>query len=171
MQAYALERVASALADTKRQAIQASLPERLDFLRRGYDYQDAELAAARSKLTEKARDGDARAKGELTKIKARQKSLAEQRQMALLAAERESDLITPGEITFFAHALVVPSSDPEDKQRHDKEIELVAMRLAIAYEEVARSRCAGCVFKRACSGSWAGGISGFRSLVTPSRRR
>ena len=133
--AYALEREARSLADAKRQALQAALPERLDFLRRGYDYQDAELAAARSKLTEKARDGDPRAKGELTRIKARQKALADQREMALRSAAREPELILPGEVAFLAHALVVPSSDPEDKQRHDKEIELVAMRVAIAHEE------------------------------------
>ncbi|MEW5869074.1 MAG: helicase-related protein [Chloroflexota bacterium] len=133
--AYALEREARTLADAKRQAMQAALPERLDFLRRGYDYQDAELAAARSKLTEKARDGDPRAKGELTRIKTRQKALADQREMALRSAAREPELILPGEVAFLAHALVVPSSDPEDKKRHDKEIELVAMRVAIAHEE------------------------------------
>jgi superfamily II DNA or RNA helicase/transcriptional regulator with XRE-family HTH domain len=139
--AYALERVTRGLAETKRQALQATLPERLDFLRRGYDYQDAELAATRSKLTEKARDGDtgdavaSQAKGELTKIKARQKTLADQREMALRTATREPELIIPGEITFLAHALVVPSSDPDDQKRRDKEVELIAMRVAIAYEE------------------------------------
>lgn len=133
--AYLLERVARSWAESKRQALQVTLPERLDFLRRGYDYQDAELAATRSKLTEKARDGDSRAKGELTKIKARQKVLAEQRELALRTANLEPGLIAPGEITFLAHALVVPSKDPEDRKRHDKEIELAAMRVAIAHEE------------------------------------
>ncbi len=133
--AYALERVARKLAETKRQALQITLPERLDFLRRGYDYQDAELAAARSKLTEKARDDDARAKGELTRIKARQKTLADQRDLALRTAAREPELIMPGEITFLVHALVLPSSDPEDQKRRDKEIEMIAMRVATAYEE------------------------------------
>jgi hypothetical protein len=42
----------------------------------------------------------------------------------------------PGEVTFLAHALVVPSSDPEDRKRHDAEIEAIAMRVAWAYEEV-----------------------------------
>jgi superfamily II DNA or RNA helicase len=133
--AYVLERVARNLAETKRQALQATLPERLDFLRRGYDYQDAELAAARSKLTEKARDGDIRAKGELTKIKTRQKTLADQRELALRTAAREPELIIPGEITCLAHALVLPSSDPEDMKHRDKEIEMIAMRVAIAHEE------------------------------------
>lgn len=134
-QAYALERVARSLAETKRQELQVTLPERLDFLRRGYDYQDAELAAVRTKLSEKAREGDPRAKVELTRIKARQKSLADQRDSALSTVQREPELISPGEITFLAHALVIPSIDPEDKQRHDQEIEKIAMRVAIAHEE------------------------------------
>jgi superfamily II DNA or RNA helicase/DNA-binding XRE family transcriptional regulator len=133
--AYALERVARNLANEKRQALKKTLPERLDFLRRGYDYQDAELAAARSKLTEKARDGDARSKGELTKVKARQKGWADQRELALRTARREPELIIPGEVAFLLHALVLPSSDPEDQKRRDKEIEMTAMRVAIAYEE------------------------------------
>lgn len=133
--AYALERVTRGLAEAKRQALQATLPERLDFLRRGYDYQDAELAAARSKMTEKARDGDPRAKGELTRIKVRQKALADQREMALRTATCEPELIIPGEITFLAHALVLPSRNPEDQKRRDKEIERIAMRVAITYEE------------------------------------
>ena len=41
----------------------------------------------------------------------------------------------PGEVTFLAHALVVPSTDPEDRQRHDKEVERIAMQVAWAYEE------------------------------------
>ena len=134
-EAYILERVARNLADAQRQSLLKSLPERLDFLRRGYDYQDAELAAARAKLTEKARDGDVHAKAELTRIKARQRSLADQRNLAMRTATREPEMIIPGEITFLAHALVLPSSDPEDQVRRDQEIEMIAMRLAIAYEE------------------------------------
>ena len=133
--AYLLDRTARSLVEMKRQALQVTLPERSDFLRRGYDYQGAELAAARSKLTEKARDGDPRAKGELTRIKARQKALGDQRELALRTAAREPELITPGEISFLAHALVLPSIDPEDKKRHDKEVEKIAMRVAIAHEE------------------------------------
>ena len=33
--------------------------------------------------------------------------------------EREPTLIVPGEITFLAHALAVPSSDTEDRVRYD----------------------------------------------------
>ena len=135
--AYALERVARPIAETQRQALLETLPERKVFLERGFAYQEAELAAARAKLTEKARVGDSHAKGELTKIKARQKALANQKALALRTAECEPELIVPGEITFLAHALVIPSRDPEEKQRHDKAVELVAMQMAMAFEEAA----------------------------------
>jgi len=48
---------------------------------------------------------------------------------------REPELIAPGAITFIAHALVVPSSDPEDIGKHDANVELVAMQVAQAFEE------------------------------------
>ena len=48
---------------------------------------------------------------------------------------REPELIIPGEITILAHALVVPSSDPEDQKRYDANIEALAMQVVQAYEE------------------------------------
>jgi hypothetical protein len=48
--------------------------------------------------------------------------------------------VTPGSVTFLAHALVVPSTDPEDRKRHDAEVERVAMDLARAFEEAAGAR-------------------------------
>lgn len=64
----AMERVVSPMVDRHRQALLEDLPGRLDFVARGYDYQDAELAAARASLYEKAQNGDVRAKAELTRI-------------------------------------------------------------------------------------------------------
>ncbi len=134
-QAYAIDVVAQGLADSKRNALAASLPERENFLRRGFDYQDAELAARRAKLTEKARTGDLRAKGELTQIKERQRNMAVQMESILSAMRREPELIAPGEVKFLAHAIVVPSSDPEELKRYDEEIEAMAVKIAWAFEE------------------------------------
>ncbi len=134
-EAYAAESIARRLAEVKRQELLASLPEREDFLRRGFDYQDAELAARRGKLTEKARAGDSRAKGELTEIKERQRNLAAQHEAILQSIRREPELIVPGEVTFLAHALVVPSSDPDDRKQYDEEVEALAVKVAWAYEE------------------------------------
>jgi superfamily II DNA or RNA helicase/DNA-binding XRE family transcriptional regulator len=134
--AYASESIARLLAEARWQQVLDTLPERETFLRRGYDYQDAELAALRARMMDKARTEDPRAKGELTRVKERQRRLAVQREEALAVLRREPELITPGEVTFLVHVLVVPSSDPEERKRHDAEVEAIAMRVAWAYEEV-----------------------------------
>ena len=36
-----------------------------------------------------------------------------------------------------AHALVLPTDDPEERQRYDAEVEAIAMRLARVHEEAA----------------------------------
>jgi superfamily II DNA or RNA helicase/DNA-binding XRE family transcriptional regulator len=132
--AFALAQVAGPMAEAIRSGQLASVPERLELLRRGYDMQEAELATARTKLTERARAGDSRAKAELTRIKEQQRALGARRDEALAVVQREPELIGPGEVTFIAHALVVPSSDPEEKERHDAAVEEVAMRMAREYE-------------------------------------
>jgi hypothetical protein len=111
------------------------LPTKRQAVLTGYDFLEAELASQRARFTEKARAGDARAKGELTEIRQRQLTLAERRATAVSVLEREPDLVGPGEVTFIAHALVAPSSDPEDRRRHDAAVEAVAVRVAVAYEE------------------------------------
>jgi superfamily II DNA or RNA helicase len=133
--AFAGESFARRLAEELRKELLVSLPERESFLRRGFDYQDAELAARRAKLTEKARSGDSRAKGELTEIKDRQRNLAANHESILQSMRQEPQLIVPGGITFLAHALVVPSSDAEDRKRYDEEVEALAVKVAWAYEE------------------------------------
>lgn len=132
---FAAGSIARRLAETKRQEALASLPEREDFLRRGFDYQDAELAMRRAKLSEKARAGNSGARIELAEVKERQRKLADQRDAALQLIRREPELIAPGEERFLAHALVVPSSDPEDRKQYDAEVEGLAVKVAWAYEE------------------------------------
>ena len=127
------------LAEQKRAPLLASLPEREDFVRRGFAYQDAELAATRTRLTERVRAGDQRAAQELEAVKRRQQGLAERRDYALRVLRREPELIGPGEIEFLAHALILPSRSAADRERHDKEIEIIAVRVATAYEESHRA--------------------------------
>ena len=110
---------------------------RLDFVSRGFEYQDSELAQARGKLREKAQAGDPRAKGELTRIKDRQKALAARREAALAVLHREPELIGADEVAFLAHALVVPTDDPEEQRRFDAEVEAIAVKVAWAFEEAA----------------------------------
>ena len=119
----------------QRDRMLATLPSRSEYLARGFDFQDAELAAIRSKLNEKARQGDAHAIAELNRIKERQRSLQLQRDEALDAMRREPELVKVGEVKLIARALVVPSSDPEDKRRQNDEIEAIGMQVSTAYEQ------------------------------------
>ena len=133
--AFLVERVAREMAIQRRQSLLSRLAERESFVRRGFDYQEAELAAGRAKQSEKARAGNSAAQKELARIKEQQKQLAQRRQQSLAVLRREPELITPRSVEFIAHALVVPSSDPVDREQYDKKTEEVAMALAWAYEE------------------------------------
>ncbi len=134
---FAASVVAAGMAAERRQALLATLAERLDFVSRGFDYQDAELATARSRLTDRARAGDSRARGDVTRIRDRQRTLADRKEAALAVLRREPELIVPGEVTFLAHALVVPTADSEDRRRHDAEVEARAVQVAWAFEAAA----------------------------------
>jgi hypothetical protein len=138
--AYLVERIAREMALERKRALDASVPEREGFVRRGFDYQETELAAARAKHSEKARSGKRKAMEALEEVKRQQRELAARRQNALAVLRREPELIAPGAMTFIAHALVVPSSDPADIEQHDANVEMVAMKVAQAYEEAAGAR-------------------------------
>jgi len=127
--------IAQTRADQLSQTLRDGLPGQIDFLSRGYDYQEAELAAQRTRLSDKARAGDSKAKGDLTRIRERQSMLSLQKSSAIRERQREPELINVGEIEILAHALVVPTADPEDKKRQDAVVEMIAMRMAIAFEE------------------------------------
>ena len=133
--AYFTERIARTLAVARRDALLADLPEREAMLRRGFDFQEAELAAARAKLNDKARAGNKGAQLELLQVKAAQRELSTQRDHALAVLRHEPELLRPGAVEFVAHALVVPSTDPADREQLDANVEAVAMQLARAYEE------------------------------------
>ena len=61
--------------------------------------------------------------------------MAAEREAALAALRREPELIAPANITFLAHALVVPETSPEEKKKYDATIEAMAVKVAWAYEE------------------------------------
>jgi len=134
--AYLMERVCRSMAVERRTRMTAALPERESFVERGFDFQEAELAAARAKLTPKAREGNKGAAAELSRIKGQQRDLRARRDRALAIIRREPELIVPGSIDFIAHALVVPSSAKADRERLDANVEQIAMNLVKAYEEV-----------------------------------
>lgn len=132
---YAEEKIAAPLAAARQRALLDSLAEREEFLVRGYNSQDAELASQRARLTDRLRAGDAKARAAVDAIKQQQRTLADRRDAAVAVLRAEPAEISPGEVRFLAHALVVPSADPEDRKRHDAEVEAIAMQVATAYEE------------------------------------
>ncbi len=138
--AYFVERVAREMALERKKQYLESLPEREEFIRRGFDYQELELAAARAKHSEKARTGNRKAIEALEDVKRQQRELAGRRDNALAVLWREPELIVPGSIIFVAHALVVASSDPVDREQHDVNVEIAAMKVAQAYEEAAGAK-------------------------------
>lgn len=133
-EAYCREHVARPRSEILRQAREETLAERTHFLRRGYDFQEAELAATRSRWRAK-QDLDPRAKAELDAVKDRQRQLSDRRDAALALIKREPTLIAPGDIEFLCHALVFPTADPDARKRQDAEVEVQAVDFARQHEE------------------------------------
>ncbi|HLA82738.1 MAG TPA: DUF3883 domain-containing protein, partial [Thermoleophilia bacterium] len=132
---YLREAILQPLLAERRQGLAASLEHREEFLRKGFDYQAAELLDLRVRLREQANKGEQAAGRRLEEVRRRQQELKAKEEHALEILRREVELVEPGDVTFLAHALVLPSTDPEDRQRHDKEVERIAMQVAWAYEE------------------------------------
>lgn len=138
--AYLTERVCRSLAVECRERRMASLPEREAFVKRGYDFQEAELAAARTKISQKARKGNKGAVSELSTIKEQQREINTRREHSLTILRREPELLVPGDVDFIAHALVVPATDPIEIEWRDANVEQIAMDLAKAFEEAEGAR-------------------------------
>ena len=74
--------------------------------------------------------------------------------------QMEPSLVVAGKVELVAHALVLPTADAEEQQRHDAQVEEIAMRIAQAHEEasgatvrdVSRPELA----RRAGLGDWPG---------------
>jgi hypothetical protein len=98
------------------------------------------LAKQRTRYREQMRRGTAGAQARYARVKRRQRELDARRQRRVEALRREPDLIVPREQTFLAHALVMPSDDPEDRKAYDKGAEEIAMRHAVAHEEALGAR-------------------------------
>ena len=132
---YAGEESVDQLVGAHRERLTAELPSRVEFVSRGFDFQAAELAAARARLTAQARDGARHASSDLTRVKERQRKLAVTRTRRLAELHEEADSVRAGKAEFLLHALVVPADNPEEQERYDAEVEAVAVRVATAYEE------------------------------------
>ncbi len=132
--AYASQAIADPIACQHRNALLQTLPEREKFIESGYRYEEDMLLAQRVIKAAQAREGNAKAAADLERIKERQRALGTLKDQALAAMRNEPELISAGEVNFLAHALVIPSADPEDRKRHDAEVEKIAVGIASEYE-------------------------------------
>ena len=96
------------LAEERRTALRAELPDRQRQAGAGFDLRAAELAAQRQAL---GKDADAE---DLATVKDAQRDLLAERADALQALASEPDRIVAGEVQFVAHALAVPPPEGDD---------------------------------------------------------
>ncbi len=101
----------------------------------GFDYRAAQLATDRGDLSRKAREGDANAVAQIAKIKIEQAGLSEEKAQALLFEQRRPDMIDLSGFERVALALVVPDARPEARELYDLDVERLAVRLALNYEQ------------------------------------
>lgn len=134
-EAYLRDAVAEPMAKQRAKQLAALVKSSETFVQAGFDYREAELLQSRTKLRERAQAGDAAAKGRLEVVKKKQRAIAAQRERALAVLHREPELVDVGDVTLLAHALVLPSTDPADRDRHDTEIERIATQVSRTYEE------------------------------------
>jgi hypothetical protein len=136
---YLSSTVAPGMVEDLRQGLMASLPQRAGFLVKGFDHEQADLLDQRARLRDQAQNGDQAAARRLDDVRRRQQELRSKQERALAVLHREPELIDSGEVVFLAHALVLPSTDPEEQKRHDREVERIAVQVAWAYEESRKS--------------------------------
>lgn len=117
-----------------RLVVRAECDSRLDDLQRGFDFRASDLAQQRSELSKKMREGDEAAIEQLELIKAEQTQLEEEKATALLYEQRRGDMLDIVQLERIAVALVVPDPSPEVREEYDRNIEAIAMRIAINYE-------------------------------------
>ena len=140
--AFAEDVATGGMVQVHRKRIIDDLDDRMGFVARGFDYQAADLAAARSRLNERVQAGDHRVAEELARVRERQRSLAAARERRLAEMRDEPNRIRNGEVEFLVHALVVPSRDPEETEQYDADVEAIAVEVATAYEERFNARVA-----------------------------
>ncbi len=130
---------ARAYADTTflqdlRRRMKTEAQERLRHLSRGFDFQMSQLAERRRDLAKKLRDGDTSAEKRLQEVKEKQAALSEERSKAMLREETLPELLEIGDLRRIAISLVVPDPSEEAREIFNRDIEAMAMRIAINYE-------------------------------------
>jgi superfamily II DNA or RNA helicase len=132
---YVDQQVARAAIEERRAALRESLYDRERELVRGYDFQAAELAAMRARLTEKVTQGQSALKPQLDRVKTRQRALDARRRRAVDEMRQEPDTLFPGPVRVLALALLSPVRSAAARESYDADVEHIAVELARAWEE------------------------------------
>ncbi len=130
--AYAEQELSARMADERRTAVRAELPERCRRIGVGFDLRAADLAGRRTKLA--AGVAGTETHDELQAVKQEQRALSTERRQVLARTDAAPERIAPGEVRFIAHALVVPARTSGALERYDARVEEIAVRIAAAWE-------------------------------------
>ncbi len=103
-------------------------------LARGFDFQISQLAERRRELARKSRDGDVNATRLLDEVRERQSQMATERSRAILREETLPELLEIAGMRRLALALVVPDPTAEAGEAFRRDIEAMAIRIAMNYE-------------------------------------
>ena len=96
----------------------------------GYRALEAELAIQRTAVTQRIRAGESTLQGHLTVIRRRQATLDGEKAKTEARILGATDRLRLEPLTFLAHALVVPGSEPAAHAEFTQEVETVAMAVA-----------------------------------------
>jgi hypothetical protein len=92
------------------------------------------MAEKRVEFARRFRDGDEQAGTQLDLVKREQSHIEQGKAEALLYEQRRGDLLDIITLDRIAIALVIPDQRPEALETYDKNIEAIAVRIAINYE-------------------------------------
>jgi hypothetical protein len=135
VKAFAKTNVAAAMAEEERERLRSTIDERVQFLKQGFRYRSVQLNERRSDLRKQKRDNVPGAAKKYADVKKQQDALRDRKSEAIQTVQREPGLIQPMDAEIQAHVLVMPTDDPDDRQRRDDKVEARAMKEAIAFEQ------------------------------------
>jgi hypothetical protein len=132
--AHARMMAESTFLQQARMTVRAESATHLEDLQRGFDFSASDLAERRGEFARKVRDGDEQALKQLELVKREQSRVDQEKAEALLYEQRRADMLDIITLDRIAVALVIPDQSPEALESYDKNIEAIAMRVAINFE-------------------------------------
>lgn len=124
----------STFLQNARTLVRAESAAKLEDLQKGFDFSAGDLAERRAELARRVREGDVQAVPLLEAVKRQQADLEQLKAETLLLEKRRPDLMDIIAMDRIAIALVIPDPSPEAEELYTKNIEAIAVRIAINHE-------------------------------------